>query len=607
MATTKSAKRATNTVSQEELLLQSTGHETFAGWKSELSEIALIDHVDVEKLRGAFYEQKLTPFVASITFGLGRLPVPDSQAEAAAKEAGAAGRDLAKIVDAAAMVRLPLAGIRRSPDNNRRVFDDARLQELAESIKAVGVLEPILVYVVPDAPSWEIIAGERRYRAAKLAGQTEISARVVDVTPAEAAELRLVENLKREDLSAIEEAIGYQQLLAFGGTQRQLASRLGIDQSTIANRLRLLRLPEAWQQRVIAREITEAHARELVQYAEHPRVFEILDEAVREDADQEGNDRPWSDGIPTVREWPEYVRSAIYQQSRPCWQGDRVHYPYYSQFKSGPVLFTTEDLDRWGDELAIVYLGDRDGELIPYALNTERWDELHEQLRQQQRETETSKIEAAGKAAKNSAKTPAQKRQAAKLAAEQWAKRLLRYRTSWYQQRIQEAIGLGKMTDDVLLRVLLHYASMSRGGSDRMEDLQVAAAGHGAKATKVSGGWETRLDVFGSLGSLRSGMTSSVARSAVCLWIGRPFEGYSAMHSPGDIEAVAELLGIDLAKEWKVDREFLELHTKEQLQDYAGSNDVSKLKRGEAVDLLLQAGLPAKAPAEMLMIKGVML
>ncbi len=145
----------------------------------------------------------------------------------------------------------------------RLAFDDDKIIELSQSIKNNGLIQPIVVTKIDD--SYEIIAGERRYRASILAGLTEVEAIVQNVSSLEMSEMALVENIQREDLTAIEEARAFVALRdQFNLTQSELGKRVGKSQSTIANKLRLLNLDEDVQEAVVNRRITERHARGLL-------------------------------------------------------------------------------------------------------------------------------------------------------------------------------------------------------------------------------------------------------------------------------------------------------------------------------------------------------
>ncbi len=145
-------------------------------------------------------------------------------------------------------------------DQPRKRFDTAALDELAESIREQGIIQPLVVRRVGDA--LEIIAGERRWRAAQRAGLHEVPVVIRDATSDSAFELALVENIQRMDLDPVETAYAYQRLMSdHGYSQETLAARVGKDRSTVANTLRLLQLPADVLDRVVAREITEGHAR----------------------------------------------------------------------------------------------------------------------------------------------------------------------------------------------------------------------------------------------------------------------------------------------------------------------------------------------------------
>ncbi len=148
----------------------------------------------------------------------------------------------------------------------RTQFDDDALADLANSIKKNGIMQPIIVRASEkDEGKYEIIAGERRWRAAKIAGLGEVPVIVRTVTDQQALELALVENIQRQDLSAIEEAVGYQRLVdEFGYTQEKLASTIGKSRSHVANTLRLLGLPDEIKQMMERGELTAGHARALL-------------------------------------------------------------------------------------------------------------------------------------------------------------------------------------------------------------------------------------------------------------------------------------------------------------------------------------------------------
>ncbi|UCG64306.1 MAG: ParB/RepB/Spo0J family partition protein [Deltaproteobacteria bacterium] len=157
----------------------------------------------------------------------------------------------------------PIASISPNPHQARQQFSESELTELANSIKEKGVIQPILVSQTKDG--FQLIAGERRWRAAQKAGLDKIPAWIRDVSPSEALELALTENIQRQDLNPIEEAFAYQELVhRFDLTQEALSKRIGKNRSTIANFLRLLKLPAVIQQDLIDGRLTTGHARVLV-------------------------------------------------------------------------------------------------------------------------------------------------------------------------------------------------------------------------------------------------------------------------------------------------------------------------------------------------------
>src|ERR1044071_6011330 len=160
-------------------------------------------------------------------------------------------------------VELPIDAITPNPKQPRKSFDDKALWDLSESLKQSGLLQPVVVRRFGEA--YQLVVGERRWRAAKMAGITRIPAVIRDATDAETLELALVENLLREDLNPMEEAEAYQRLLAeFGWTQEELAPRLARDRSSVANALRLLRLPDTIQADLRSGRLAMGHDRALL-------------------------------------------------------------------------------------------------------------------------------------------------------------------------------------------------------------------------------------------------------------------------------------------------------------------------------------------------------
>lgn len=172
---------------------------------------------------------------------------------------------------------IPVDQICPSPYQPRAVFDDERLEELCQTIRVHGLIQPIVVRKIEQG--YELIAGERRLRAVRKLNLPTIPAILKEMSDSQAASVSLIENLQREELTVIEEAFAYQQLLEIHQlTQESLAQRLGKSQSTIANKLRLLHLPQPVQDELLKRTITERHARTLLSLPNPSKQVELLHE-----------------------------------------------------------------------------------------------------------------------------------------------------------------------------------------------------------------------------------------------------------------------------------------------------------------------------------------
>lgn len=168
--------------------------------------------------------------------------------------------------DDARTVSLPIHEIVPNREQPRKQFDDEALQELADSIAQHGVLQPLLVRPMPDG-SYRLVAGERRWRASQMAGLAEVPVVVREMNEQEAAELALIENLQREDLNPMEEALGYQTLMdSYGMTQEQAAQVVNKSRPAVANALRLLRLPQPVAALVAEGSLSAGHARSLLAF-----------------------------------------------------------------------------------------------------------------------------------------------------------------------------------------------------------------------------------------------------------------------------------------------------------------------------------------------------
>lgn len=218
-----------------------------------------------------------------------------------------------------AIQKIPLADITANPDQPRRDFDETALRELAQSIKVHDIIQPLTV-MKTAAGKYRIIAGERRFRAAKLAGLTEVPVYIRETDNSQLLELALLENLQREDLNAIEIALSYRQLVDdMNYTQEQLAERMGKERSTVTNYLRLLKLPPDIQVAVRNNAISMGHARALVNVDEVDKQLYIFSEIK-------------SKGL-SVRQTEDMVRKLYAAKSRPTTGNSKL----------SPVLKKLED------------------------------------------------------------------------------------------------------------------------------------------------------------------------------------------------------------------------------------------------------------------------
>lgn len=176
-------------------------------------------------------------------------------------------------------LELPTSVIAPNPNQPRTQIDDDRIDELADSIRKVGVLQPILVR--PHGEEYQIVAGERRWRAAKVAGLEKVPVRIIGATEGESLEIALIENLQRQDLNSMEEAHGYRRLLTeYQMTQAELADKVSKSRSAVANTLRLLDLPDEVQDLLAQDKLTAGHARAILSVTDEERRVKLAERIV---------------------------------------------------------------------------------------------------------------------------------------------------------------------------------------------------------------------------------------------------------------------------------------------------------------------------------------
>lgn len=226
-----------------------------------------------------------------------------------------ADNSVEEISSTACAVKIKLMDIEPNRDQPRKNFDEAALNELAESIKLHGVLQPLLVRPMADG-SYQLVAGERRWRASRLAGLTEVPAVVRELTDAQVAELALVENLQREDLNPVEEARGYKELAdKYDYTQEEISNLVGTSRPVIANALRLLTLPAEIIAMLESGELSSGHARALLTVEDDSLKLPLAELIVKE-------------GL-SVREAERLARGAI--KTEPKGKHRKKRNPYYDE------------------------------------------------------------------------------------------------------------------------------------------------------------------------------------------------------------------------------------------------------------------------------------
>jgi len=209
--------------------------------------------------------------------------------------------------------QIPIDQIVPNPYQPRTVFDDEKIEELCQTIRTHGLIQPIVVRVRNN--QYELIAGERRLRATKKLGMEKIPAIVKEFNDTQTASIALIENLQREGLTAIEEAVAYQKLIDLHNlTQESLAQRLGKGQSTIANKLRLLHLPQLVQDALLSRTITERHARALIPLKD----VSLQERTLQEIVEREWNVKQTETRVKQLLEVAE--KQPEDKESRPKWK-----------------------------------------------------------------------------------------------------------------------------------------------------------------------------------------------------------------------------------------------------------------------------------------------
>lgn len=473
---------------------------------------------------------------------------------------------------------IPLALIDPSPHNPRKVFDPEALKTLAHSMATPGVgqLQEAVVRAHPsEAGRFELIGGERRFRAAQLASLETLRCRVIEADDKLAIELTGIENYEREQLNAVEEAGWFASMLAPDGggyTQQALAKRLGVSQGKISQRLALLDLPEAWRERIITGVIPATWVRELTPWAKRPQVLTMLDEAMSEEP------------ADNLNQFRNMITGAVSECSRPL-----------SGWVSGVGSVSLRPGKKQREQLDIVECEGRTvwGEPTKEkrCFNVELWRELADKAAERdrkRRETEEAKRRAKDRGIEVEAGEPAdQVRQKVTSAdrARAFAQKLYAYKVAWYQDAIAGRVNAEQHLA-TNTRLLLYLTTTAGGWSGvGVEDCVEQLADELTKAKRATTIWE-RL----------AGVPTAMLDELVVRIIRAVIDPASNEHQGEDVEAIAAALGIDLAESWRIDREFLNLHDKAGIVKLCQENNrewkiytpgMASKKRGEMIEHIL--------------------
>jgi len=493
------------------------------------------------------------------------------------------------------LVMVAVTAIDRSPFQPRRSFPEKELQELAETIKRHGILQKPIVR--KRGQRYQLIAGERRLRAAKIAGLTRIPVELVAADDAAAAEMAAIENLQRKDLSAVEEALAFKSLLDRDKklTETELARRLGVSQPHVANRLRLLGLPDFVQQKIISREIPPSHARQLVPLKDHPKILKAIVKQVDADVKQDGS-------LPSLGAFQHVIDWKLGEEAKPL-SGTVWH----SQSGKRIPVFTPTDEQR--EKLGIVRVG-YDGDEDEYATNVKLWNKLQAE-HVKALAAKPAKKKPKGKNGKPAKLTAAEKK---RLAAEEkrkaqeraatFKKRLYQWRVNWQRWLIAQWIqdpdtGIA----DLLRLALLVDVQWARGHQwDRAGRLAKILKSAGKKVASNWYGTNFVSPVF-SLDDIETYEHNLQTSEVVAKFLAAVFwdDGPNEQLVPStDVEAICKIREIDLETEWLNDQAgpmseaYWNLHNKGQLAALAKelkakdiAEDAAKAKKGELVKRFL--------------------
>ncbi len=483
------------------------------------------------------------------------------------------GKAVVSVTEETRAVALELIEPRK--DNPRNFAEDEDFRQLVESVRRLGVLEPLLVRQKPGyhgngaprvggrvLPLYEIAAGERRYRAAKAAGLAEVRVTIRTMSDAQLREIRFHENATRKDLDPIEEARELKGMLDAGDAAgpTELAKRLGVSQGHVSARLALLRLPEKWQERVISREIPASHARCLAPYADKPEILSELEDDLDEDC-----------GC-SLKQFEANVRQAAWSGTRQL-SGETYDHDLHRQV---PIFKPTEEQKA---QLGIIEVKNWSGKKEQRASNTELWDKLQEAhtkawVKKHPERTYSRNGHAKPNRDKSKPPAPAELAAKAKEQARILAKRVWQFKIDWALSLVPDAV-IANADDAALFQLLVflggaaHAWEFSSDFAAREQPLRKSLLTHNVKPKSAKHGWRSTPQILEALAELPNG---GKVRETAAAFVAGCFAIDAAHKIPGgEILAAADLLGVDLAERWKTEqrgdrgRAFYELHSKDQL------------------------------------------
>ena len=517
---------------------------------------------------------------------------------------------------------IPLAAIADSPYQLRQSHAQD-LEGLRDTLVSHGLLQAVVVRPLPPkggTPAYELLAGHRRCAAARLAGWSTIRARIQETSDDQAREIVVIENLLRKDLSAIEEARGFEAMLKSGhyATQEALAARVGCTQGHVANRLRYLRLPGEWQAAIISGEIPHTYARAILPYCDDPRAAAAIAKVRKTVQSPKGKQAGNGEARPPI-DYKEFCCELATAFDRSGFEVGRYHSEHdkkLGRWISLPEKLTAEQRARL--DIVTVKAEGRYGETVhQVARNRGAWFEIAREHARKEEARRSSR--GAGKAAKQKPaeeRTPAERKAAAaeeaknrKKRQEQLARRRREIAADWKRLLIGRDLADPKRPSrEVLMVCMMHMTS-----EWNMRDYRITGD-WGDEAKAITGA----EDLLGQLaaGKLDEAKIWDVARAYAVRAFVDPDAGdeggpapMSMIVSEDFLDYLIDWLMIDLRAEWaaaqmgSLSEAWWQAHDRDQLATIGSGIVNSNMKKGEMVDTLVKSR-DASFPDELRSSKG---